>query len=224
MSLFFNRNILINIDILELEDFNCESDVGFLIDGSQSICRNNIGCLDWIHTMNFLLILANYMGIAERGTHVSVALFSNYDRRIGFNDFWDIDGLLGAVSNIEYPSGNTFTTNALNMALTGLTAPDQAMFQPNNGMRDDVPQTLVFLTDGDCRPIGDPNCEETVFRDLRTTFEDREIQVIGIGAGVNVNMREIGWLTDQVFEAERFDRLYDRQFALDLELCQGSYK
>ena len=229
MSLFFNRNILINIDILELEDFNCESDVGFLIDGSQSICRNNIGCLDWIHTMNFLLILANYMGIAERGTHVSVALFSNYDRRIGFNDFWDIDGLLGAVSTIEYPSGNTFTTNALNMALTGMDLAgngngDMAMFQPVNFMRDDVPQALVFLTDGDCRPIDDPTCAESVFRDLRTTFEDREIQVIGIGAGANVNMREIGWLTDQVFEAERFDRLYDRQFALDLDLCQGSYK
>ena len=224
MSLFFNRNILINIDILELEDFNCESDVGFLIDGSHSICGTRNGCLDWIHTMNFLLILANYMGIAERGTHVSVALFSNYDRRIMFNDFWDIDGLLGAVSTIEYPSGNTFTTNALNMALTGLTAPDQAMFQPNNGMRDDVPQTLVFLTDGDCRPIGDPNCEETVFRDLRTTFEDREIQVIGIGAGANVDMVEIGWLTDQVFRAQRFDLLYDRQFVLDLELCQGNYK
>ena len=226
MSLFFNRNILINIDILELEDFNCESDVGFLIDGSHSICGTGNGCLDWIHTMNFLLILANYMGIAERGTHVSVALFSAYDRRIMFNDFWDIDGLLGAVSNIAYPNGHTATTLALSMALTGtdldgVGTGDTAMFQPINGMRDGVPQTLVFLTDGQC---GGANCEEIDFLGLRTTFEDREIQVIGIGAGANVDMGEIGWLTDQAFRAQRFDLLYDRQFALDLDLCQGSYK
>ena len=108
--------------------------------------------------------------------------------------------------------------------LDGIGTGDEAMFQPINGMRDDVPQTLVFLTDGDCRPINDPNCEERVFRDLRTTFEGREIQVIGIGVGANVDMVEIGWLTDQTFRARRFDLLYDRQFALDLELCQGSYK
>ena len=48
--------------------------------------------------------------------------------------------------------------------------------------------------------------------------------MIGIGAGANVDMGEIGWLTDQAFRAQRFDLLYDRQFALDLDLCQGSYK
>ena len=220
MSLFFNHNILINIDLLELEDFNCQSDVGFLIDGSGSICEDplgvfNDGCLNWIHVMNFLLILVNYMGIAVRDTHVSVALFGPYELRIGFNNFTDIDSFLANVSTIAYPLLGTDTTNALDMALTN-------MFQPINGMRDNVPQTLVFLTDGQC--VG--GCTDAEFLALRNRFFDRDIQVIGIGAGNRVNMDEIRLFVqpDRDFEARRFDQLYDRQFALNLELCQGSYK
>ena len=173
--------------------------------------------------MNFLLVLVKYMGIAEKDTHVSVALFSNgagdpYIHQIAFNDFWDFDGFLTEVSDIEYPAYPlTATVLALDRSL------DDMFNTNNNGMRGNIPTTLIFVTDGACVTGG---CADSEFQRLSGIFQRRSIQVIGIGAGVQVNMAEIRLLVQQgrAFEARNFDLLYDRQFILDLELCQGNYK
>ena len=229
-----NHNISINVDLLELEDFQCRSDVGFLVDGTGSICQGTFqdgGCLNWIHTMNFLLILVRYMGLATDGTHASVALYSDtainpYRREIRFDEFTDIDAFLDRVSDITFPDfGTTASTNALATSLTD-------MFNVNiNGMREDVPLTLVFLTDGECRHRPPESiCTEIRFQNLREDFRGREIEVIGIGVGLDENepndenaLRQIGWLTDNVATTNDFAELYSPDFALNLDLCQGSH-
>ena len=74
--------------------------------------------------MNFLLVLVKYMGIAEKDTHVSVALFSDsannpYHHQIAFRDFSVFDDFLAQVSTIEYPSYccDTASTRALDRSL-----------------------------------------------------------------------------------------------------------
>ena len=234
---FFNHNISINIDLLETKDFSCASDIGFLMDGSGSICwipgpppSIPDGCLDWIHMINFLLILVKYMGLANDGTHASVALFSDnpndpYHHQIKFNDFWDIDGFLKKVSTITYPKyETTASTLALDSSLN-------VMFNVGkNGMRENKPKTLLFLSDGMCgHGINEPDpvlCEKPEFERLKEVFSRQNIKVIGIGVGLTVNhegMEELGWLTDIVRRTDEFDDLYNPNFALSLDLCQGSH-
>ena len=233
---FFNHNISFNIDLLETEDFQCASDIGFLMDGSGSICRDpgppedfRDRCLNWIHMINFLLILVKYMGLAADGTHASVALFSDnpndpYHHQIAFNDFWDIDGFLEKVSTITYPQyKTTASTLALDRSLND-------MFNvANNGMRENKPKTLLFLSDGRCsHGTAEPNpvlCRQPEFERLKEVFSRRNIKVIGIGVGLTVNdpgMEQLGWLTDIVRRTDEFDDLYNPNFALSLDLCQGS--
>ena len=232
---FFNHNISINIDLLETKDFSCASDIGFLMDGSGSICYDPVNndyrdrCLNWIHMINFLLILVKYMGLASDGTHASVALFSNnpndpYHHKIAFNDFSDIDGFLKNVSTITYPQYiTTASTLALDRSL-------KDMFKAGNGMRGNIPKTLLFLSDGGCRHgNANPNpviCREPEFKRLNAVFSRRNIKVIGIGVGLTANhegMKELGWLTDIVRRTDEFDDLYSPNFALSLDLCQGSH-
>ena len=233
---FFNHNISINIDLLETKDFSCASDIGFLMDGSGSICWRPPGvipdgCLNWIHMINFLLILVKYMGLSNDGTHASVALFSDnpndpYHHQIKFDDFWDIDGFLEKVSAITYPKyENTASTLALDSSLN-------VMFNVrNNGMRENKPKTLLFLSDGGCSHPGvnDPDpvlCEQREFERLKGVFSRQNIKVIGIGVGLTANhdgMEELRWLTDIVRRTDEFDDLYNPNFALSLDLCQGSH-
>ena len=172
--------------------------------------------------MNFLLVLVKYMGLAEKQTHVSVALFSAtvdnpYHHRIAFNDFYVFDDFLANVSTITFPGyGTTASTRALDRSLTD-------MFNARNGLRVDTPQTLIFLTDGDCRTGG---CSQTDFERVKRAFSGRSIKVIGIGVGLTANhegMKELGWLTDIVRRTDEFDDLYSPNFALSLDLCQGSH-
>ena len=173
--------------------------------------------------MNFLLVLVKYMGIAEKDTHVSVALFSDsadnpYHHQIAFRDFTVFDDFLAEVSTIEYPSYccDTASTRALDRSLAD-------MFQASNGMRDNAPLTLIFLTDGQCNAGG---CLDDEFKRLKRVFFGRSIKVIGIGVGLPDNhpgMDEIGLLTDHRRSTNDFAQLYSPDFALKLELCQGSH-
>ena len=172
--------------------------------------------------MNFLLVLGKYMGLAEKQTHVSVALFSAtrdnpYHHRIAFNDFYVFDDFLANVSTITFPGyGTTASTRALDRSLSD-------MFQASNGMRDNAPLTLIFLTDGQCNAGG---CLDDEFKRLKRVFFGRSIKVIGIGVGLPDNhpgMDEIGLLTDHRRSTNDFAQLYSPDFALKLELCQGSH-
>ena len=170
--------------------------------------------------MNFLLVLVKYMGIAEKDTHVSVALFSDsvdnpYHHQIAFRDFTVFDDFLAQVSTIEYPSYccDTASTRALDRSLAD-------MFQASNGMRDNAPLTLIFLTDGQCNAGG---CLDDEFKRLKRVFFGRSIKVIGIGVGGGANMAQIGWLTDNTRSTNQFAELYSPDFALKLDLCQGSH-
>ena len=169
--------------------------------------------------MNFLLVLGKYMGLAEKQTHVSVALFSAtrdnpYHHRIAFNDFYVFDDFLANVSTITFPNyGTTATTRALDRSLAD-------MFNARNGLRVNTPQTLIFLTDGAC---GSGGCSQTDFERVKRAFSGRSIKVIGIGVGGGADMGEIGWLTDHTKRADDFAELYSPDFALKLELCQGSH-
>ena len=167
--------------------------------------------------MNFLLVLVKYMGLAEKQTHVSVALFSAtvgnpYHHRIAFNDFYVFDDFLANVSTITFPGyGTTASTRALDRSLTD-------MFNARNGLRVNTPQTLIFLTDGAC---GSGGCSQTDFERVKRAFSGRSIKVIGIGVGGGANMEQIGWLTDHTRSTNEFAELYSPDFALKLELCQG---
>ena len=192
------------------------------------MCGNvGVGCLEWIHMINFLLILAKYMGLSQDDTHVSVAFFSEgntldscFRLDIRFNQFSDFDDFLAEVSDIRY-EGWLFDapTWVLQRSLTD-------MFTVGNGWRDDVPTTVVFLTDGgcDCGGCAVP-CDQIALEGVSRDFLNRDIELIAIGIGVAVDTTLLEWLTGphgQLRLIDEFEALYNPDFALQLDMCQGS--
>ena len=199
------------------------------MDNSGSICgggNRDIGCLEWIHMINFLLILVKYMGLSQDDTHVSVAFFSEgntldscFRLDIRFNQFSDFDDFLATVSTIEYEGWDfDAPTWVLQRSLTD-------MFNVvGNGWRDDVPSTVIFLTDGGCVGTLCP-CGQIDLEGVSRDFLNRDIELIAIGVGVNVDTRLLEWLTGphgNLRLIDEFEALYNPDFALQLDLCQGS--
>ena len=195
------------------------------MDNSGSICRTAIGCLEWIHMINFLLILVKYMGLSQDDTHVSVAFFSEGDQLdtcfrldIRFNQFSDFDNFLATVSDIRYEGWRyDAPTWVLQRSLTD-------MFTVGNGWRDDVPSTVIFLTDGGCEGTLCP-CGQIDLEGVSRDFLNRDIELIAIGIGVNVDTELLEWLTGphgHLRLIDEFEALYNPDFALQLDMCQGS--
>lgn len=141
--------------MLEFQLSNCKGDIGFLIDGSDSVTTGSGGWIkynssyliqgsindleyNWDLILNFIMVLANNTGISQNGTRMAVVVFSGTAKlEIKFSDHKSYESFESAVLAIENPSNFTNTLKGFDVALN-------EMFNESTGMRPNpIPKTLT---------------------------------------------------------------------------------
>ena len=227
------------ISKIEFQRFNCKADVGFLIDGSGSINHEEHGGspYNWNLIKDFVLVLAKNLNISEDGAHMAVGVFSNEATLdIKFSDYTDYESFEQAVLQLRYPSLLTYTLKGYDLAYN-------QMFSESNGMRSNVPKTLIVVTDGicarNCSLADDASCRETgcksdychkeyfmcpnEFARWGKMFRNRKIKTIGIGVGERTNETEIIEFVGQsnYYKKKSFNQILTKRFQQELVLCEG---
>ena len=223
--------------------FNCVADVGFLIDGSESITEPRAGGVEhnWNLIKDLILVLAKDLNITEDGAHVAVGVFSSVATLdIKFSDFTDYPSFERAVIELPHPAKKTDHLKAFDLAF-------HQMFDESTGMRPpDVPKTLIFLTDGECnrdckitageagndvckRFCSSDYCDKTYrqcdiseFTRWGNLFRDRSINTIGIGVGKSTNEKEIIEFVGQsnYYRKTSFNQILTKRFRRSLLFCE----
>ena len=222
-----------------MKSFKCKADVGFLIDGSNSVIDlSNCGFVNWRFILNFIAILAQSLHLSSQDARVAVTQFSSNSKlvpevgvvrqEIRFSDHTTLQGFIDDVDNLitQHINGGTPTILGLNFSLN-------VMFQERNGMRRDFrefPKTLVFMTDGNCRNASLagsllPDCTPANFRLLRQQYSAQNIRIIGIGLTSGVKSAEILSFVERKNYRffYNFRDLYDPGVPLKLGLCDGRF-
>ena len=223
--------------------FNCVADVGFLIDGSESITEPRAGGVEhnWNLIKDLILVLAKDLNITEDGAHVAVGVFSSVATLdIKFSDFTDYASFEKEVIKLNHPRLRTDHLRAFDLAF-------HQMFNVSTGMRSGVPKTLILLTDGQCLrdcnynafEAGDlscaefcssnyclntyENCDINEFARWGSLFRDQNIATIGIGIGNSIYEKEITDFVGQsnYYYKKSFNQILTKRFRRSLLLCEG---
>ena len=210
---------------------SCKADVGFLLDGSGSINREDPS--NWRRVLNFVKDVAKGIKISDDGAHASVTVFSaspnpskGAEVLIKFGDHTDVSSFQSSVDVIEYPNSMTDTLAGLDVALN-------EMFTRKSGMRPEAPKTLIYVTDGACECdtniadscFGDPDiCSPTEMKKYAAKYEEKGIKMIGIGVGWNIAEDEILLIVDEenYHPSLDFKELTSNNFLRNLLVCDGT--
>ena len=153
---------------------NGDLDVGFILDGSESINyidKSNWGrLLYFIHDMSLLLPI--------HSTQIGVVVFSKTaELRIKLDDY-EYNSFRHNVLRLEYPESKTNTSGGLYVARTQL-------FNELNGDRPNAPNVAVLITDGE-------STEDTEMTIPYAEDLHRDgIRVICVGIGNRISEEEI---------------------------------
>ena len=194
---------------------NCKGDVGFLIDGSSSIVDRNLGGqhYNWNIIKDFILVLGHGLNISEDESHLAVVVFSLYAKlEIKFSDATNYEDFEKLVTKLPHPQEATYPLRGFDTALN-------QMFDVSNGMRLNVRQTLIYITDGDCMSAG---CAGKMVS-WGERFDDRGIKRIGIGIGSEISKQEIVDFVglENYVHKLRFNQLLTKDFRRNLSLCEA---
>nr|XP_058971731.1 uncharacterized protein LOC131798056 isoform X6 [Pocillopora verrucosa] len=175
------------------------ADVAFIVDSSGSIGRRR-----WPLMLNFLKNIISSFNVGPDGTHVAVIAYSNDAKlEIAF------DSVSGAqitaeeygerIDKIAFQRGFTYIDKGLKMA-------DEQVFVTSAGMRPNVPQVAIVITDGQQTT----SKAYTPLDQASKGIKDKGVEVfaLGIGSGVDTSqLRQIASSNDNVFTAPGFDEL-----------------
>jgi len=183
---------------------NCvDIDVVFLVDGSGSV-----GEFGFMDTRRFLTDMIDHYPI--NSTRFGMATFStgitaefNLNAYVG-----DRAGLVDALNNTKYPTGNTNTDMALEFARTD-------MFQEKNGMRPDTRRAAIVITDGESNY---PN------RTLEQAelLKAQNVTIFSVGVGIETNpaeLRAIASSDNYVFNATSYGAIQSVSRLLSERTC-----
>ena len=193
----------------------CKSrvDIAFIVDSSGSLAK------DYSKEKEFVKVIGKSLDIAEDGSHAGIVLFSsNSEVAMKFSESNNATEFVKAVDNLPLLGGRTRIDKALKLAFDKL-------FKPEYGMRADVPQVLVLLTDGaQTQEAGAVAPSQAV-----VPFHEANVKVlvIGIGAGVKRDeLRSIVKSDEDLYLLENFDKLGSKDFSerISKTVCQkGRY-
>ena len=234
--------------ILEFQLRNCKGDIGFLIDGSNSIIVDELTMTivnhNWNIIKDFILVLARSVGISANGTRIAVVVFStDAILEVKFTDHDSYASFERAIIQIEIPAGETNTIKGFDVALN-------QMFDESLNGRSNAPKTLIYLTDGKCLMDGpclnDINvpaacrfcrcsciidgidcfaynglCPKRAFVEWGERFERNQIRTIGIGVTDSVSRDEIIAVVGEsnFYKIENFNELLTKEFRQSLAIC-----
>lgn len=146
-------------------------DVGFAIDGSGSIDNN-----EYRLTKDFVLDIIGIFSVSDEGTHVALLEYaSEAPIKIYFDDNYE---LLNEVKGLKQSKGHTTNIG------TGLKQ-SLAMFDVNNGMRQEVEKLFVFFTDG----INTDRDEDLT--QYTRQIKGKGITTISVGVGNDTDINEL---------------------------------
>ena len=152
--------------------------------------------------INELIKIANF---AQNGSHGALLRFSderlsNEDMlEVEFSDQLDLNSYAEAINRtIEKGPGpgGTNIINALDVSL-------DRIFQTSSGMREDVIQVAVLITDGD-----DGKCGKE-YTERKELFKNRNIKILAVGVGEtdDENLKELVQSSEHFFKADKFEDL-----------------
>merc|ERR1712018_25941 len=179
----------------------CNADFGFVADVSASVENH------WDDEKSFIKKLVQSVVISEQGGRAAVTSFSNMaELQIKFDDHIHYSTFETALDQIPYVGSTTKIDLGLEVAL-------DEMFQVFNGMRPDVHQTMVLITDGQQAGVN--------FDLYRERFNQAGVRVIVVGVG-NFQSRDIRHLTSDdadIYVASDFDELVSDEFIESITFC-----
>ena len=175
------------------------ADVGFVVDSSGSL-RNDYG-----KEKTFVKSLADKLGISSTGSHAGIVLFSDRaEVKMKFSEKNDAVEFKRTVDELPLFGKTTRIDKALQLA-------HGTLFRPENGLRTDVPQLLIVLTDG-----AQTNAADAVApSEAILPFHESGIKVVVIGVGSGVKKDELSSMVkskDDLYLAKDFSQLISSQF------------
>ncbi len=175
------------------------ADVGFIVDSSGSL-RSEYG-----KEKSFVKSVAKKFDISATGSHVGVVLFSdNAEVRVKFSEKNDAALFNETVDQLPLFGRTTRIDKALQVA-------HSTLFRPENGMRIDVPQVLIVLTDG-----AQTNAIDAVPPSQAIApFHESGVKVVVVGVGSGVKRDELNSMVrseDDLYLAKNFDQLISGDF------------
>ena len=158
-------------------------------------------------------IISNFdIGVSK--THVGVVTFSEYaELQIKLTDAFEKDDLFRKIDDLKYAGYRTAVDDALRVV-------NKDVFSLAGGARQNVPQILIFLTDGKCTV-----CTE----DLKTVvspLKEAGVTIYTIGVTKNINRTELEIISSEpsqnyTFEVDSFDDLKGITDNLNDQFCYG---
>ena len=184
---------------------HCISDVGFLVDHSESVKMH------WNKEKMFIKELTKQIDLSPRGGHVAVTQFNSRGKLIlKFSDHANFYDFSRAIDGMTFSGGGTNINQGLKTAYT-------EMFSRANGIRRCAPKTLVLITDGQQHNVK--------YHAWKRTFENANIRVVVIGVGiVNKNVL-LSLVNDEkdLHLAINFEQMLNRKFMRSITLCDGKF-
>ena len=187
---------------LRLPKCEAKVDVGFILDSSGSVRKNN----NYQIEKDFLKALAGAFDISSNGSRAGVITFSYYtEHSIKMNDHQDISSFNKAVDAIPLMGSTTRIDKALRLT-------QRELFSSQNGGRPGVTKLLILLTDGS--QTQDAGAEDPGFIADEIRRSGIIVLIIGIGADTDeTELERMAGGTDNLFNAASFSELNGEEFA-----------
>ncbi|XP_035861711.1 collagen alpha-1(XXI) chain-like isoform X2 [Sander lucioperca] len=173
-------------------------DFVFLLDRSTSINQDGHNIMK-----NFTAALVDSFEVGEKLVHIGLCQFSDKPKdEFYLNKYYNKEDLNTHILEVDYTGGNSYLGRALDHI--------KNYFDESRGSRDQVPKTLVVITDGDS--LDD-------VEDAADILRDRNITLFAIGVGdVHVlQLLQIAGTPERVFTVRNYDVLHSiKQRVLDV--------
>ena len=157
--------------------------------------------------------IAKSLDIGENETNLAVTTFDDEGKlQIKFSDHTNYSSFEKAVYAIDDDLGSTYTDEGLRVAY-------EEMFNPANGMRTDVPNAMIFMTDGDCT-----DCTIESLKYWNKKFRNERIKLIGIAIGQYLNVTQIEtFVGEENYVGTEITEIIKPEFIKNLSICESMY-
>ncbi|XP_015669852.1 collagen alpha-6(VI) chain-like [Protobothrops mucrosquamatus] len=184
-----------------------EADLVFLIDGSESISKQNFSTMK-----TFMKEVVDSFIIAKDKVRVGVAQYSTYPQKEFYlNEFFNNNAIKKKIDAIAQLKARTFTGAGLKFV--------RSFFEPANGGRqyNGVVQYLIVITDGH----SDDKVEDAA---IVLRKDGVQIFVIGIGTKISFEFQKIAGFPSRVYVLEDFEQLQSDTRKIVKEICNPGDK
>ncbi|XP_039192174.1 collagen alpha-4(VI) chain-like isoform X2 [Crotalus tigris] len=184
-----------------------EADLVFLIDGSDSISKQNFSTMK-----TFMKEVVDSFIIAKDKVRIGVAQYStDPQKEFYLNEFFNNNAIKKKIDAIAQLKGHTFTGAGLKFV--------RSFFESANGGRqyNGVVQYLIVITDG----RSDDKVEDAA---IVLRKDGVQIFVIGIGTSISFELQKIAGFPSRVYVLEDFEQLQSDTRKIVKEICNPGDK